>query len=196
MSEISIKCPTCGKVLRIMETPTINSAKFICPVCKEKHIVGNCQRIQKNHQKDIEATQYGTSQSTASVHAEETQYEPNGSRAIDERRVPNAPVNVGYLVDSAGRRYQLSKGVNTIGRKAMTSNATVQIDDPNGYMSRNHASIEVRERGNQLLYIMKNTINKNPSFVNGNLVSEGDQLILNHGDRLKLGFNELTFKTK
>ena len=78
----------------------------------------------------------------------------------------------------------------------MTSNATVQIDDPNGYMSRNHASIEVRERGNQLLYIMKNTLNKNPSFVNGNLVNEGDQLILNHGDRLKLGFNELTFKTK
>ena len=43
---------------------------------------------------------------------------------------------------------------------------------------------------------MKNTLNKNPSYVNGNLVNEGDQLILNHGDRLKLGFNELTFKTK
>lgn len=192
MSEILIKCPTCGKLLRIKG----NLAKFICPVCNEKHIVGNCQRIQKNQQKDIEATQYGTSQSTTSMHAEETQYEPNGSRAIEETRVTNSPVNVGYLVDSAGRRYQLSKGVNTIGRKAMTSNATVQIDDPNGYMSRNHASIEVRERGNQLLYIMKNTLNKNPSYVNGNLVSEGDQLILNHGDRLILGFNELTFKTK
>lgn len=196
MSEISIKCPTCGKILRIKETPTINTARFICPVCNEKHIVGNCQRIQKNQPKDIEATQYGTSQSTTSGSAEETQYEPNGSGAVEETRVANAPVNVGYLVDSAGRSYQLSKGVNTIGRKAMTSNATVQIDDPNGYMSRNHASIEVRERGNQLLYIMKNTLNKNPSYVNGNLVSEGDQLILNHGDRLKLGFNELTFKTK
>ena len=170
MSEISIKCPTCGKILRIKETPTINTAKFICPVCKEKHIVGNCQRIQKNRPKDIEATQYGTSQSTTSGSAEDTQYEPNGSGAVEETRVANAPVNVGYLVDSAGRRYQLSKGVNTIGRKAMTSNATVQIDDPNGYMSR--------------------------SYVNGNLVNEGDQLILNHGDRLKLGFNELTFKTK
>ena len=196
MSEISIKCPTCGKILRIKETPTINTAKFICPVCKEKHIVGNCQRIQKNRPKDIEATQYGTSQSTTSGSAEDTQYEPNGSGAVEGTRVANAPVNVGYLVDSAGRRYQLSKGVNTIGRKAMASNATVQIDDPNGYMSRNHASIEVRERGNQLLYIMKNTLNKNPSYVNGNLVNEGDQLILNHGDRLKLGFNELTFKTK
>ena len=180
MSEISIKCPTCGKVLRIEETPTINTAKFTCPVCKEKHIVGNCQRIQKNQKKDIEATQY----------------EPNGSGANEETRVADSPVNVGYLVDSAGRRYQLNKGVNTIGRKAMTSNATVQIDDPNGYMSRDHASIEVRERGNQLFHILKNTLNKNKSYVNGNLVCEGDQLILNHGDRLKLGFNELTFKTK
>lgn len=192
MSEILIKCPTCGKLLRIKETVKL----FICPVCKEKHRVGNCQRIQKKPQKDIEATQYGTSQSNTSGSGEETQYEPNGSGAVEETRVANAPVNVGYLVDSAGRRYQLSKGVNTIGRKAMTSNATVQVDDPNGYMSRNHASIEVRERGNQLLYIMKNTLNKNPSYVNGNLVNEGDQLILNHGDRLKLGFNELTFKTK
>ena len=44
MNEIKIKCPTCGKVLRLKDVPNINAAFFTCPVCKEKHIVGKCQR--------------------------------------------------------------------------------------------------------------------------------------------------------
>lgn len=41
---IRIKCPTCGKILRLNNVPNINAATFTCPVCKEKHVVGQCQR--------------------------------------------------------------------------------------------------------------------------------------------------------
>lgn len=44
MNEIKIKCPTCGKVLRLQDAPNINAASFTCPVCEEKHVVGKCQR--------------------------------------------------------------------------------------------------------------------------------------------------------
>ena len=40
---IRIKCPTCGKILRLNNVPNINAATFTCPVCKEKHVVGQCQ---------------------------------------------------------------------------------------------------------------------------------------------------------
>lgn len=42
MNEIKIKCPTCGKVLRLQDAPNINAASFTCPVCEEKHVVGKC----------------------------------------------------------------------------------------------------------------------------------------------------------
>lgn len=184
MSEIKIKCPTCGKILRLQDSPTINTATFTCPVCKEKHVVGNCQRYveQPKPQHPV---------------SEETQYGAASSRmgGAEKTQISSAPVKIGSLVDDAsGTRYQLQLGTNIVGRKAATSPATIQIVDNSGYMSRNHASIEVRNAGGKMLHIFKNTKNQNPSYVNDVLVQNVDQLILNDGDRLKLGGKKLTFK--
>lgn len=43
-SKITIKCPTCGKALRLNDAPNVNQALFTCPNCHVKHVVGNCQR--------------------------------------------------------------------------------------------------------------------------------------------------------
>lgn len=198
MSEITIKCPTCGKILRLHDSPTINTASFTCPVCKEKHIVRNCQRVVKSQPKQSaisEETQYGYSQPTRN--SEETQYGPALSHmgGGEETQIASAPVQIGNLIDNDnGTRYQLQLGANIVGRKAATSPATIQIVDNSGYMSRNHASIEVRNAGGKLLHIFKNTKNQNSSYINDVLVQNGDQLILNDGDRLKLGEKKLTFK--
>jgi pSer/pThr/pTyr-binding forkhead associated (FHA) protein/predicted RNA-binding Zn-ribbon protein involved in translation (DUF1610 family) len=185
MSEIKIKCPTCGKVLCLNETPTINKATFMCPNCKEKHIVGNCQRYTPAPPKP------------AAPSAEETRYAgyKSGTLSGDETLVGAPPQpKVGMLVDSNGAAYQLAIGFNTIGRKASSSTAFVQIPTDDRTMSRNHAVIEVRNAGGQLLHILKNGANKNPSYHNNMLVGPGDQLILNNGDRLKMGNTVLTFK--
>ena len=184
MSEIKIKCPTCGKVLRLNETPNINAASFTCPVCKEKHVVGNCQR-------------YNPAPQPSAPSSEETQY--GGASPMqsggDETRIGTAPqAKVGVLVDAHGVTYQLAVGFNTIGRKASSSTASVQIATDDRTMSRNHAVIEVRNAGGQLLHILNNGANKNPSYLNNALVNQGDQLILNNGDRLKMGNTILTFK--
>lgn len=97
-------------------------------------------------------------------------------------------------MDNYGRSYQLMIGINSIGRKATTSSATVQIDTADRTMSRNHALIEVRNSGGQVLHILKNGANKNPSYLNGTLVEASDQLILNNGDRVKFGSTELVFR--
>ena len=48
--------------------------------------------------------------------------------------------------------YTLSLGINTIGRKAQTSNATVQIDTDDLTVSRSHSIIEVRKLKPVVIY--------------------------------------------
>lgn len=198
MSEIKIKCPTCGKILRLLDSPTINTASFTCPVCKEKHVVGNCQRFveqPKPQQPAGEETQYGPATSRMSG-GEETQYAGGGySTSGEETQIYSAPQsNIGSLVDNLGRTYKLRLGINTIGRKASSSSATVQIDTTDRTMSRSHAVIEVRNAGGQMVHILKNGANKNPSYHKESLVGASDQMILNNGDKVKFGSTELIFK--
>ena len=90
--------------------------------------------------------------------------------------------------------YQLCIGINTIGRKAVSSAASVQVATDDRTMSRSHAVIEVRNAGRQTLHILRNGANKNPSYLNGSVIGQKDQLILNNGDSIKMGNTELTFK--
>ena len=119
MSEIKIKCPTCGKILRLLDSPTINTASFTCPVCKEKHVVGNCQRFveQPKPQQPVgEETQYGPTASRMSS-GDETQYAGGGYSTIgEETQIYSAPQsNIGSLIDNLGRtssghKHDWSKG--------------------------------------------------------------------------------------
>ena len=198
MSEIKIKCPTCGKILRLQDSPTINTASFTCPVCKEKHVVGKCQRFveQSKPQHHVgEETQYGSTISRMGG-GEETQYADSGySTSGEETQIySTSQSNIGFLVDNIGRIYRLCLGINTIGRKASTSSATVQIETTDRTMSRSHAVIEVRNAGGQIMHILKNGANKNPSYHKGSIVGPSDQMILNNNDKVKFGSTELTFK--
>lgn len=228
MADMRIKCPTCGKVLKIACSEGENKS-FVCPVCMQRHKVSECQKADPLPRRphvnpagprgDVAPaaprsggeTQYGFGGGVPMGGGDETQFGPAprpalggdetqigglggfAGRGHDETQVFARP---GYLVDSLGNRYDLKEGNNIVGRRAMSSRATIQIEDPTGYMSRSHASIEVRIQGGSLLHILSNTINKNPSFVNGTKVEQGDQLILNDGDRLKFASTELTFKTR
>lgn len=197
MNEIKIKCPTCGKVLRLQDAPNINAASFTCPVCEEKHVVGKCQRYVEQPKSMVSSgdeTRYGGA--SARQGGDETrigsQPQCGGS---DETRIGSASSPaVGVLMDNMGRTYQLRLGINTIGRKAASSPASVQIATDDRTMSRSHAVIDVSHAGGKTIHILRNGANKNPSFLNGSLIGQQDQLILNNGDRIKMGNTEMTFK--
>ena len=195
---IKVKCPACGKVLILPDSPDINTKTFTCPVCKEKHVVGNCKRVVDQPTPKApagEETQYGPSFSRTSG-GEDTQYVGSNQNAGDEetRMFTAQQPKVGTLVDNFGRAYQLKIGINTIGRKANSSTASLQIDTTDRTMSRSHAVVEVRNAGGQVVHILKNGANKNPSYLNGTILGPSDQLVLNNGNRIKLGNTELTFK--
>lgn len=196
MSELKVKCPSCGKVFIIASQHGIETKTFTCTVCKTRSLIGPNLVVVKPKPASPagEETQYGPSVRGCST-GEETQYNPSGaSRGEETVYNSSASQKPAQLVDNFGRSYSLHPGINTIGRKANSSTATVQIAVEDKYMSRSHAIIEVRNAGGQLVYIMKNGANKNPSYLNGTLVGPSDQLILNNGDRIKLGYTELTFK--
>ena len=198
MSEIKIKCPTCGKILRLQDAPNINAASFTCPVCKEKHIVGKCQRYVEQPKPTVSSadeTRYGSG-SAQQQGGDETRIGSQPQHGSDDKTRIGSTSRpaVGVLVDNMGRTYQLRSGINTIGRKAASSSASVQIATDDRTMSRSHAVIEVSRAGGKTIHILRNGANKNPSYLNGSLIGQQDQLILNNGDRIKMGNTELTFK--
>lgn len=198
MNEIKIKCPTCGKVLRLQDAPNIDAAFFTCPVCKEKHIVGKCQRYVEQPKPVAptgDETQYGGA-SMQHLGGDETKMALGARQEYgDETCIGGtSTARVGMLVDNKGASYQLCSGINTIGRKAISSSASVQIATDDRTMSRSHAIIEVRNAGGQTIHILRNGANKNPSYLNGSLIGQQDQFILNNGDQIKMGNTELIFK--
>lgn len=197
MNEIKIKCPTCGKVLRLQDAPNINAASFTCPVCEEKHVVGKCQRYVEQPKPMVSSgdeTRYGGASARQGDDETRIGSQPQCGGS-DETRIGSASSPaVGVLVDNLGRTYQLRSGINTIGRKAASSPASVQIATDDRTMSRSHAVIEVSHAGGKTIHILRNGANKNPSFLNGSLIGQQDQLILNNGDRIKMGNTEMTFK--
>lgn len=197
MSEIKIKCPTCGKVLRLQDAPNINAASFTCPVCEEKHVVGKCQRYVEQPKPMVSSgdeTRYGGASARQGDDETRIGSQPQCG-GCDETRIGSASSPaVGVLVDNLGRTYQLRSGINTIGRKAASSPASVQIATDDRTMSRSHAVIDVSHAGGKTIHILRNGANKNPSYLNGSLIGQQDQLILNNGDRIKMGNTEMTFK--
>lgn len=194
---MKIKCPTCGKVLRLQDAPNINAASFTCPVCEEKHVVGKCQRYVEQPKPMVSSgdeTRYGGASARQGDDETRIGSQPQCGGSDETRIGSVSSPAVGVLMDNMGRTYQLRLGINTIGRKAASSPASVQIATDDRTMSRSHAVIEVSHAGGKTIHILRNGANKNPSFLNGSLIGQQDQLILNNGDRIKMGNTEMTFK--
>lgn len=177
---LRIKCPHCGAVLIVKKMPGLESKNIPCPVCKTVH----------------KFTEYKTPRQPAA--ADDTDLNsPAGGASGGEYTQPagDRAWVIGRLRQKgSGAAYKLSLGMNTLGRAAQTSRATVQIKTDDGYMSRMHAAIEVHKlpSGGYVHYFF-NTENKNPSYINGVKVEKGDRIILRSGDIVKMADTELEF---
>ena len=128
----------------------------------------------------------------------ETRYVGHSSSQSDETILAgkNEEVTPGYLL-YGGQKYPLGFGNNVIGRKATTSQATVQIATDDRYMSRQHLAIQViKASTDKVRVVVSNYHNKNASYVNGQLLNEGDQLILSEGSIIKMGNTTVVYHQK
>lgn len=168
MGKIKITCPNCHSVLSIEEAPGISDKMLSCPICRFR----------------------------AKVSVFQQQMLSRGSQNGDDDEPTQ--VNFGSMDRTIGclffgkEEYSLHKGENTIGRKAKSGHAEVQISDDR-YMSRQHAVITIKEGGSGLEHHLQPTNPKNPIKVNGQLLHNADVVVLQWGDRLTFGHTELVF---
>ena len=97
-----------------------------------------------------------------------------------------------FCLKNAGRNYRLTSGMNSIGRMAPSSEASVQIVTDSRKMSRMHACIDVKENGESKA-VLSNWHNKNATSVNGMPVVEGNLVTLHPGDHVMMGDVEMIF---
>lgn len=117
------------------------------------------------------------------------------SQSGETQYVPKLSQQKKYYLSYNGRRYPLSKGQNVVGRKASSSNAHVQIETSDLYMSRRHICIEVFQLGDGCSKVLiSNDKNKNATYVNGSLLDVGDRVVLTNGTQIKMGDTIVTFK--
>lgn len=171
MGKIKFTCPNCRSVLSIEDAPGIREKMLSCPICRfrAKVSVYIQQALGNRGQDDEEPTQ----------------------------------INLGAMDRTIGslfygqKEFSLHKGPNTIGRKAQSGRAEVQLCDIHGevdrYMSRQHAVITIKEGGSGLEHHLQPTNPKNPIKVNGQPLQNADVVILQWGDKLTFGHTELVF---
>ena len=175
---IKIKCPRCGAILRVPNADGIDAKTATCPVCKQKLLIGNCERVVHK----LEQTAYPT--------VGQQQFSQGGSdkTSIDDEHIAN--YTLGRLtVLSTGESFLLRPGRNTVGRKTDSfPHADFEIVTNGNRMSRQHLVIEVKKVPGQgyVHYVSLCGQKANATFVGNNRLEVGDCLVLNDGDVLKL----------
>lgn len=173
-----VKCPKCGVVLDVRNSQNEKIKQITCPSCK------STLRVKFSIQEEpLDANTFYAYSSKASNSCE-TQLVMNNSKK---------DLSASLLYNNM--EYKLEEGLNIIGRKGSTSNATVQIDTVDRFMSRMHCSIMISTSpdGTKKV-ILSNYQNKNQTRVDNQRVEEGDAIRLIDGNIITMGHTELLFK--
>lgn len=175
---VRIKCPNCGVILTVKYFQGIEAKAITCPVCKKTNIYTDYKKpVSPNKQ-------------TQANHGEDT-------TSLNEKTQPGqSPIGgIGRIaLPEIGKYYQLKTGLNIIGRKAQTSSANIQLDTDDRTMSRSHCAIEVKKLSNGgYIHYLSNSKNKNATYVNGQKLEDGDRIILQGGENIKLGNSTIKF---
>jgi uncharacterized protein YbaR (Trm112 family) len=168
-------CPNCKKplVFKVNDPKAMANKLIACPNC--------------HSQSKLLVYMHGTIEKSGDSSSEE----------VTQLNFASAPKQINKTIGvlySGGLQFHLKMGTNRIGRKTDTNTADIQIDDPNRYMSRDHATITVRSTPNGIEHLFAVTNPKNPTKINGNIIEDEDMIILKWGDEIILGKTEVLFE--
>lgn len=177
MEEKKVRCPGCGAVLEVRNSRSEAVKRITCPNC------GMALQVTFPANLLPEAPTY---------------YPPN--------EAPNVPVSKGDVPVGVaktgerpallyeGQRYSLHNGRNVVGRRAASSQATVQIPTDDRYMSRQHVVVEIGKtpRGH-VKALLTNCNNKNATHVNGLPVENEDEVALQNEYEIRMGDTTVTY---
>lgn len=162
---MKVKCPHegCGAVMTIPDVTGIADRMLTCPICKYRDKVA-VFIAEMDKLEDVDT----------------------------ECCLSESDDTIGVL-KIAEAIYALVEGRNTIGRKAPSSTADVQLVVEDKYMSREHISITVEKKSNGYQHKIENITTRNHVLINGNEMKAGEVLVLQQGDVIRLGKTDIRF---
>jgi uncharacterized protein YbaR (Trm112 family) len=167
--EMKVVCPHCTAVLSVRNSKNEAYKEIVCPNCKASLRV----RFAANQQQADEGK--------AVIGGARNNYPDPDKTCIIHKSAGS------YILSSEGRTYKLKDGLNTIGRRATTSQASIQIETTSVKMSRNHARLEqLRLPDGGVKLRLSNWQNQNPTFVNGMELKGTDVRTIQDGYEIKM----------
>ena len=179
-----IQCPNCGAVLDVKNSNDEAVKQIRCPNCRKT--------LQVKFQQALEAHTF-LGPNAGGIDGG-TQY----GGGIDGRTQLANPTskecaNAWLVLD--GKDYPLKEGKNIVGRRGNSSEATVQLDTSDRYLSRQHCQIIItRLPDGTIKAVLSNYKNKNRTTVNNQLIEEGDEIRLADGYTITMGHTTVIFK--
>lgn len=204
-----VKCPSCGVVLDVRNSKNEAVKLITCPQCKASLRVRfqpqqplevatvfsgaqpqpqRGQNIPNSGETQLGGLRFGDTLLGKGRDSDETLLAGKGAQSIPQR---TASLCFG------GQQFPLREGINTIGRKAQTSQATVQVPTSDPYMSRSHVRIVLSTLQNgRLKAVITNDHNKNITTVNGVELLGDDAIILSEDARIVMGKTTVVYQER
>lgn len=190
MMKKSVVCPNCGVILEVVNSKNEAVKQIFCPNCKIDLQV----RFDSPPKQPLDAhTYYAPKSQKDRDNNGETQL--SRSKAGATILAPAPSKNISAKLVFKGVDYPLQMGRNVIGRKATTSQASIQIATTDRYMSRQHAVIHVSTLPDGTLKAtFQNYQNKNDTTIDGQPIETGDEIRLVDGNSITMGYTSIIFK--
>ena len=175
MEQKRIKCPKCGSVLKFSYENNGDAVKRVtCPVCKT-------------------GLKINLAPQTKNVAPPQPQKDGGETVLVT---APSAPSGT-FVITFNGQSFPLKKGVNTIGRQAFSSTASLQIPTSDSFLSRSHVTINVLTDALGNSYAtLQNHQNTNETLINNVEINQDDVIKLNNGDHITMGETTIVFESK
>ena len=193
-----IICPRCRAVLDVKNSQNETVKQITCPSCKTP-----LQVKFQPQQEPLEAKTFYATPKQPAADSGKTQLGSAGGDTVlggsvsgsTELHTPSQKGSVTAKLSCGGKIYPLQDGRNIVGRQATTSEATVQIETVDRYMSRQHCIINVSTLSDgSKKAVLSNYQNKNSTTIDGQLIGKGDEIRLTDGNSITMGHTTVTFK--
>ena len=180
-----IKCIKCNSILEISFKNTDTVKHFKCPICQAKLKVNFAAK----------GKQGSSVPPLPPSPLPPSPLPPSPPPEPDSAATEFHPVKrFKYSLFLNGMKFPLDPGANTIGCRALSSNAKVQLPVGDMHMSRAHVVINVKvDRNGNTFATLSNFKNMNWTRVNGTPIGQGDVVKLHKGDQITMGQTTFIF---
>ena len=168
---IPVKCPHCKVGLKVDEQKIPRGIDtFKCPKCKHDIPLSFIDNKRDNLKGE------------------------SSTVVFQQSKVEDGRLTVFPNENTKEQIFHLREGHYIMGRKTVASNADIRIETADKMMSRNHARIEVKKDAKRgLIHCLTDNQSKNRTMYNGTFLDEGEEVVLQDNDEIRIGNTLLRF---